>query len=420
MKGWEGDASYHVDRVAFDYHGGRHIGSGLLRWSPTKGFHLEAKLTTVPPLPPGGVGFGHIGLVPRRDYCGLRLRLAGGGHVFVPPLPIVDHLEILFLGQLSIRFPAALFFETNQAATRGQKWTGTAIIKTASRLILPEQLDRTTRVGRRVAHRTISWEGFSFGGRNATHVVGYVVDDTTLEVQWSLPAESRNRGEAWRLAWAIRDALGILYGQSIGVTWREIRRGTTATSEIRLCGEVAQLGAFAPFYDRPITSDMIQRFVQFFLADSPDAETCRQMFRQMLDAFNQRSVAAIELLMGTILEAALRSFERAPFALGGSFDVERSLSHFRDRFWSGEWRPHCKRAVTAFRRLRHRNAHPDWIAEPGGGLSDVMAAQHTSDMLFLTRFYGFMILAFIGVKDLQPAFPAEGPVPAGSGLPGSR
>lgn len=418
MKDWEGDASYHVDRVAFDYHGGRHIGSGLLRWSPTKGFHLEAQLTTVPPFPPGGVGFGHIGLVPRKDYRGLRLRLAGGGRGFVPPLPLVDHLEILFSGQLSIRFPAAIFFANDRVPTRSQKWTGTAIIKTASRLILPEQLDRTTRVGRRVARRTISWEGFSFGRRNATHVVGYMVDDTTLEVQWSLPAQPRNRAKAWKLAWAIRDALAILYGQSIGVAWREIRRGTTAVSELRLCGEVAQLGAFAPFYDRPITSDLIQRFVQFFLADSPDAETCRQMFRQMLDAFGQRSVAAIELLMGTILEAALRSFERAPFALGESFDVAKSLSRFRTQFWSREWRPHCKRAVMAFRRLRHRNAHPDWIADPGGGLSDVMVAQHTSDMLFLTRFYGFMILAFMGFRDLQPAFPAEGPVVAESGPPG--
>ena len=408
MRVWETDGSYHVDQVAFDYHGGRHIGSGLLRWSPKNGFHLEAQLTTVPPLPPGGVGFGHIGLVPRRDYCGLRLRLAGGGRVVVPPLPLVDHLEIIFLGQLSIRFPAALFFGNSQAATRGQKWTGTAIIKTASRLILPEQLDRTTRVGRRVAHRTISWEGFSFRGRNALHVVGYMVDETTMDVQWSLPAEPRNRGKAWRLAWAIRDALAILYGQAIGVTWREVRRGKTTASELRVCGQVTQLGAFAPFYDRPITSDMIQRFVQFFLADSPDADICRQMFRQMLDAFSQRSVAAIELLVGTILEAALRSFERAPFALGKRFDVEKSLSHFRTRFWSQEWRPHCKRAVMAFRRLRHRNAHPDWIADPGGGLSDVMIAQHTSDMLFLTRFYGFMMLALMGFRDLEPAFPAEG------------
>jgi hypothetical protein len=73
-----GPASWIVERLEFDYLGGRHEGFGSLSWSPERGFSLEAQLTRIPSLPPGGVGIGHVGLVPKQHWKTVRMRLGGG------------------------------------------------------------------------------------------------------------------------------------------------------------------------------------------------------------------------------------------------------------------------------------------------------------------------------------------------------
>jgi antitoxin ParD1/3/4 len=55
--------------------------------------------------------------------------------------------------------------------------------------------------------------------------------------------------------------------------------------------------------------------------------------------------------------------------------------------------------------LRDRNAHPDWLFSQGGSLSEAEQVQSLDNMLLLSRFYGYMILALAGFKNLEPIFP---------------
>jgi hypothetical protein len=55
--------------------------------------------------------------------------------------------------------------------------------------------------------------------------------------------------------------------------------------------------------------------------------------------------------------------------------------------------------------LRNRNAHPDWLFSQGGSLSEEEQAKSLDSMIFLSRFYGYMILALAGFRDLRPNFP---------------
>ncbi|MGB3495662.1 MAG: hypothetical protein WBA57_23235 [Elainellaceae cyanobacterium] len=55
--------------------------------------------------------------------------------------------------------------------------------------------------------------------------------------------------------------------------------------------------------------------------------------------------------------------------------------------------------------LRDRNAHPDWLFNKGGYLSTAEKEQALDSMIFLSHFYGYMILSLAGVKDLKPTFP---------------
>jgi antitoxin ParD1/3/4 len=55
--------------------------------------------------------------------------------------------------------------------------------------------------------------------------------------------------------------------------------------------------------------------------------------------------------------------------------------------------------------LRDRNAHPDWLFSQGGSLSEAEQVQSLDSMILLSRFYGYMILALAGFKNLDPIFP---------------
>ncbi len=55
--------------------------------------------------------------------------------------------------------------------------------------------------------------------------------------------------------------------------------------------------------------------------------------------------------------------------------------------------------------MRHRNAHPDFLLKKGGYLSEEYREKSVDDMIYLSRFYGYMILAMAGFQDLEPQFP---------------
>lgn len=78
---------------------------------------------------------------------------------------------------------------------------------------------------------------------------------------------------------------------------------------------------------------------------------------------------------------------------------------FKKKYFSEKWSPACESALKVYARLRHRNAHPDWLTTPNGVLSKEELKQSTKDLVLLSRFYGYMILALAGFKDLESLFP---------------
>jgi hypothetical protein len=404
-----GPAQWIVERLDFDYLTGRHEGFGSLRWSPDGGFSLEAQLTRRPPSPSGGVGIGHVGLVPKRDLRTVRMRLPGGVRAVSLPIPLLDRLDVLMQGKLSLQFPCACFFESTSTERRRKRWFGSASLRTDSRLKLPLTIETRTRVGKRTVERSSCWGAFDLEEKNGLRLSGRMVSDKRLALEWSLPRSRENRSRLWRVPEAVRNALAALYGQDVGLAWRQIERNGHQISEYRLCHDVRTLGVFGPFYDLQVSEALLLRLVLFFLDQPEYAWVCVHMLQQMLDAFRQTTSAATELLVGTILEATLRSWEGKPFKPGGHYSVPAGLGHFRSAYLDKSWLPHCERALTAFRRVRNRNAHPDWLTQRGGQLSTTEARRTTADLLFLSRFYGYMMLALAGVSIQQPRFPAEAP-----------
>jgi hypothetical protein len=84
----------------------------------------------------------------------------------------------------------------------------------------------------------------------------------------------------------------------------------------------------------------------------------------------------------------------------GEFDSYLSPVEYLTR----EWKESCERAVEVRNKLRHRNAHPDWLFEEGRRRSETQTTELLVDISFLSRFYGYMILALAGFENLKPEF----------------
>jgi hypothetical protein len=150
---------------------------------------------------------------------------------------------------------------------------------------------------------------------------------------------------------------------------------------------------------------MFLRLTEFFLTGEEDAFVCRNILAQMEEASRQQTWQATELLVSTILEAALKTLDKRPFEPHDrSWKIVQSLDSFRSRCLSDQWTQTCERALEVRARLRHRNAHPDWLFKEGKRRSEPEKINVLQDISFLSQFYGYMILALAGFKDLKPNF----------------
>jgi hypothetical protein len=150
------------------------------------------------------------------------------------------------------------------------------------------------------------------------------------------------------------------------------------------------------------------KLTEFFLRGGLHAETCWKVFCQMADASRQKTAQGQELLLATILEAIFRTIYNRPFKAGDYYPEKMrkaDMEQFRTDFFSVKWIKYCDKALELHRELRHRNAHPDWLTSVDGGLSKSELKKSYESLIFMSRFYGYMILGMAGIKDLEPRFP---------------
>jgi len=209
-----------------------------------------------------------------------------------------------------------------------------------------------------------------------------------------------------------KDAFSILYGQAVSLLQREVYRASKKYIEVRKREEPVSLSFLSPFEkDLGLNKANFVKLTEFLAqinrekSDSFHPNICRNIFRQMVEARVQKNSQTRELLLSTILEAALRTIYNKPFVSEGTYCVEQGIKLFRDNYLSREWKEACKDAIAAHKRLRHRNAHPDWLFSKGGALSHQKSEEALDDMIFLSRFYGYMILALSKFEGLTPNFP---------------
>lgn len=396
-----------LENVRFEYLEGRYSGKGQLTWNPEKGFHLLSFVERKGP-PKPLKAFGGYRLIRQIDRRTIRLSPRGKrGWAIAPKVNLTERLDVSFEERLSVNLSSVIFsFPIEQAK---ESYIGSSLYYGIdNRIILPDTVKEEIGL-QDFQSKSFSADGISLDEPEYQFVRGIKIKDDYLKLNWILGKSHWSRAQAWNWPLSARDALSILTGRTMSLVCREVERGTYILSEMRRQIKVTNLGFLAPLPEaHPLNKERFARLVEFFTLNSPEADICRKMYYQMAEASRQKSWQATELLLATILEAALRTLQEKPYQegkrSGRGLDIKQGLKRFRDEYLTNKWNSWCDRANEVQKRLRNRNAHPDWLYTEGDVPSDEKRLEALEDMVFLSRFYGYMILALSGEKELKPEF----------------
>jgi hypothetical protein len=378
-----------------------------MTWKPDDGFHIEAFLERQGAPPPKKIELGKVGVIRKSDVCSIRMKPRNFDWAIAPNSVLIDRLDLLDENRLSMNLSCVILSASSRIGNDRPNWSGSALYETKSRLVLPDSVHREVWINDQKVESGFEASGIWCEDGQKQRTVGRLIDDRHLELHWNLSKSHWSKTNNWQWPEAAQDTLSMLSGQTIELLQREVYRGAKRYIEIRKREDAESLGLLSPFAGQErLDKGVFIRLTEFFVQNRPRAGICRNIFEQVVEAKRQRSRQATELLLSTILEAALRSIDGHPFRpRDKSWEISKSIKQFRQHYLSNKWTTTCDEVLKVYRRLRHRNAHPDWLFSQGGALSEEERAKSLDDMIFLSRFYGYMILALADFKDLEPRFP---------------
>jgi len=398
---------YVLEQLCFDYLGSRYQGRGIMTWKPDEGFHIEAFLEKPSVAPPKTIEFGKVGIIRQSNITSIRMRPQGFDWGLAPNVHLIDRHDVLWQNRLSINLSRVIFSDSGRISNKDSNWFGSALYQTKNQLELSDVVHSEVRINGQEVEWNKKTSGIWYEDEQNHKIVGRMIDDRHLKLHWRLTKSLWSKAHSWQWPEAAQDSLSMLFGEQVWLLQREVKRGAQTCIEIRKRREIDSLGSLSLFGEQcKLDKFYFVQLTDFLVRNQPHAIICRNIFNQTMEASRQQSWQASELLVSTILEAALRSIDQHPFQPGDkSWHIERSLKIFREKYFSREWKNYFKKAEETHRSLRHRNAHPDWLFNQGGALSEEERAKSLDDMIFLSRFYGYMILTLAGFKNLEPSFP---------------
>jgi len=398
------------------YEGISYRGNGVLTWNPEKGFHLIGNIKGSKR--PYRKEFRSID--PANKPVRMTYEIYSKSQsikVITPPLRI-DEMGLLWDRKYSSNFGHALFLSNlNEHFISKDTWRGSVIFEASRKLLFPDTLFTEKKIGDVDHGHSFSRAGFRFSNNNVKQLIGEIKDDKFLYFNWDLPKEHWTKEQHWHFAGALRDALSMFSGDVLQLRYHESHRINRLVQEYNVNGKPTSLGQVFRLFDVDvIPKEAVTKLALFLSRPSENERIARKIFWQIVDASNQNLIGASELILSTILEASLRTIYKLPFVPGrpsreDPFKSPKILKQFQKDYLIGKYEEQWKTAVKAvndsYGRLRHRNAHPDWLSSESGMLSPEALEQTLNDMIFLSRFYGYMILALSGRKDIEPKFPAK-------------
>jgi hypothetical protein len=408
-----------LNKAYFDYEGQRFQGRGVLRWDVSKGFSLEA------PLDEKMKKIVHFKsrLIGKNDYSSIRMHLKNGGIAISPSVLLANRYDIVSESRISINLQKIIFLSRHAFQIgEGDYWRGEAIYKyngqQTFQLLDPVQFKQQTVIDEYLFESSSSHlKGIYHQDNQGNKMILYAINEEYIYCNWKIHKDVLTKGEATRFAEAIQYALSILTGEDVYLVHYELfygyqRRREIRRSNLHISSEYLHLLS-SDMQDRSMLKEFFYKFCISLAKQTKEALICRNIFDQRSKAVCQSNWYVQEFLVSTILEAALRNIDDRPFSRkkGQSrqaWDVGSSL----EKFLKNHFGNRCDvfqfklKIMQAHCFLRDRNAHPDWLFKQGGYLSEEEMEKSFDSMVFLTHFYGYMILALLDFNNTALRFPA--------------
>ncbi len=397
--------SRYAQRVSLIYEGGTYSGRGSLTTDPSEGVKLEAFFERNGPPLKKTIHFGLVSESPRPQA--IRARIGRGSWACIPDVTLRDRFDLIRECRISSTFSRLLRgYRSPKAVART---SASLLLRLCQTPMMPDPLESTSTLGTHPLAKSFT-RGLHFERPEIT-LVAFAPEKGLLELHCATDGNILSDLDLPRLANSLSDAVGILACDSAELLYCVYSRRNRVITDWRRDCEASRLNNLLRMFPEPseLRGEHILKIARCLLADDAKAATCRGIYRQLLDANKQRSLEGIQFICASALGGALRTLFEMPVAerrKDDQFNISRAVTRFREQYLSNDWRRDCGKLTKAFTRLRTRAAHPDWLYTSGGQLSDEQIEQTLDDLVFVSRWLGYMLLAICGFEGLEPRFPA--------------
>jgi hypothetical protein len=407
---YDQEYEYRLDRVWFDFLGGHYEGRGLMDWLPGTGFRIRADVERRGVPIPSRVELPLLARPTRSTSSVIRFSSKDLGLGLTPVFDLGPMTPELLDGWLSVTASGITYSDIMLDENNRDMWSratteGQASLSSAAVIWLPEWVDRSTEMGEQTFEESRSLAGLHYEKDGLE--VTIVAKDKNIKFTWRASRQGWPARTGWRLPEAVARSLSILSRAECQVLQCELDIGRRELGRVTAQRKLRNLGILAPFLGEDVVSKPnFELLVSLFVGDSKEAMVCRLIYEQIANASTQPSWQATELLVATILEATLRTLYDKPFRPGAKgIHIGQYLAKLRADYLGEQWRDKCEVAADAHERLRHRNAHPDWLTGVPGKRWSEASDEALDDAILLCHFYGKLILALAGRRDLDPLLP---------------
>jgi hypothetical protein len=395
------------DRVQADYESCTYAGPGIGRWGPDSGLSLDAMVQRVSGERPSQIDIG----VPTFDsdpkFSTIRLR--SGKHdraVVLLRGRLRDQLGVVTNGHLEIRSPSVISWCRDTHPP--QRPVGCLFYEGKHDQRLPDQVRTETYIGKRKVNDRYNL-GLDFR-LNGYDIVIRSTGDQKYTIWWGLPDCDSLHGRVGEWPRALVLAWQLVCGASISPVASEFQDTRRRISVFARREKKVRLGHLKLIdADAGVSGEMVLALCRLFASGSKESAVARHLLLQCFDAVRNDTWQAVMFLMATALEAVLRTLYGHPFSSQGqkhdTYDRNACLDQLWTDYFDGSWAAIKSTVKGAFERVRHRSAHPDWLKSFGGALSSEHMEETFNDLVYLSRFYGFLMLAMAGTPNLEPRFP---------------
>lgn len=389
-----------VSKLQMGYEGRRYCGHGLLAWDPDSGFTLDARLELT-----------------RGDRP---TRVSTGGGTFVLPVATLA-MEVDRIGRCLARTPhyqsrvndiwdrpfwQTITFDRARFRRQSGPKSGQACMAAyeypENAAFLPEIVFSTRKLGE---HGT-PLEGWQRAGLRAeidgSEVAG-MLEGTTLELQWTLEESGFVSYRRW--AAAIETALTAIAARPVLLRRREILLPGRTEEELRGRQHYSPIVANGLIGSgERLDSSEFASLVGCLKAEDVDALVVRKIVWGVMNAFQHRAEAAIDLAIATILEGALRTLEDRN---DKQWKVRRGLEWFRvQNRLPNAWKDAHRSVIRSYAMLRMQPAHPYWREGTPAATDPASSLAHRNRLI---RYLGLMIriLATMKADPVLPSVPGD-------------